>query len=75
MRSMVPAPIEPRFAYPVQQDVRKNYISIVNDAPEHQQAASTAPRPQPGTMKNFVGRLATVLKRRLPASPGPTITP
>ncbi|MBR0743591.1 hypothetical protein JQ582_06635 [Bradyrhizobium japonicum] len=75
MRSMVPAPIEPRFACPVQQDVRKNYISIVNDAPDHEQAASTAPRPQPGTMKDFVGRLATVLKRRLPAAPGPTITP
>jgi GTP1/Obg family GTP-binding protein len=51
----------------VQQDVRKNYISIVNDAPDHEQAAST--------MKDFVGRLATVLKRRLPAAPGPTITP
>jgi len=60
---------------PVQQDVRKNYISIVNDAPDREQAASTTPRPQPGTMKNFVGRLATVLKRRLPAAPGPTITP
>ncbi|MHC2292942.1 hypothetical protein [Bradyrhizobium barranii] len=59
----------------MQQDVRKNYISIVNDAPDHEQEASTAPRPQPGTMKDFVGRLATVLKRRLPAAPGPTITP
>ncbi|WP_441234939.1 hypothetical protein [Bradyrhizobium sp. 930_D9_N1_4] len=59
----------------MQQDVRKNYISIVNDAPENEQAADTAPQPQPGTMKDLFGRLAAVLKRRLPGTQGPTITP
>ena len=51
-----------------QQDVRKNYISIVNDAPESERTAGKAARSQPGTMKEFVGRLTAVLKRRLPGS-------
>lgn len=71
---MVPTSIEPRFACPVQQVVRKNYISIVNDLPDDEQAADIAARSQPGTMKDFVGRLATVLKRHLPGASGPTIT-
>ena len=49
-----------------QQDVRKNYIGIVSDATERERAAGTAARWQPGTMKDFVGRLTAVLKRRLP---------
>jgi hypothetical protein len=70
-----PATIEPRYACPVQQDVKKNYISILSDAPENEQAAGTAARSHPRTMKDFVGRLAAVLKSRLPGAPGPTITP
>lgn len=54
-----------------QQDVRKNYISIVNDAPESERATGAGARSQPGPMKDFVGRLTAVLKRRLP---GTTIT-
>ncbi|WP_130214229.1 hypothetical protein [Bradyrhizobium genosp. SA-3] len=50
-----------------QQDVRKNYISILNDAPESERAAGTA-QSQPGTMKDFVGRLTAMLKRRLPSA-------
>jgi hypothetical protein len=72
---MVAAPIEPRFACPVQQDVRKNYISIVSDAPETEQAAGTAARAQPGTVKDLVGRLTAALRRRLHGTPGPTIGP
>lgn len=54
-----------------QQDVRKNYISIVNDAPESERAAGRAARSRPVAMKDFVGRLTAVIKRRLPR---PTIT-
>jgi hypothetical protein len=54
-----------------QQDVRRNYISIVSDAIEHERSAGTAARSQPETMKDFVGRLTAVLKRRLPR---PTVT-
>jgi hypothetical protein len=48
-----------------QQDVRRNYISIVSDAIERERSAGTAARSQPETMKDFVGRLTAVLKRRL----------
>ena len=72
---MVPVPIEPRFACPVQQDVRKNYISIVNDAPAHEPPAGTASRSQPGTVKDLVGRITAALKRRLRGTSGPTMTP
>ena len=72
---MVPAPIEPRFACPVQQDVRKNYISIVSDAPGNEQPAGLAARAQPGTVKDFVARLTAALKRRFHGAPGPTVTP
>jgi len=71
---MVPVPIGAQgFACPVQQDVRKNYISIVNDGPVTEQAAGTATRP--GTVKDLVNRLAAVLKRRRPGVQGPTIAP
>jgi len=60
---------------PVQQDVKKNYISIVSDVPENEQAARTAARSHPGAVKDFVGRLTAVLKRRFPGAPGPTTTP
>jgi hypothetical protein len=60
---------------PVQQDVKKNYISILSDAPEHAQAADAATRPRAGTMRDFVGRLAAVLRRHFPGASGPTIAP
>ena len=69
-----PTAIEPRYACPVQQDVKKNYISILSEAPENEQAASTVARLHPGTVKDFVDRLAAVLKRRFPGASGPTIT-
>jgi len=47
----------------VQQDVRKNYISIVNDAPPNEQAADTVAWSRPGTVKDLVDRLAGALKR------------
>ncbi|MCS3731712.1 hypothetical protein [Bradyrhizobium betae] len=57
----------------MQQDVRKNYISIVNDAPANEPAADTLARSRPGTVKDLVDRLAAVLKRRLHGAAGPTI--
>ncbi|MCK1739802.1 hypothetical protein IVA80_02645 [Bradyrhizobium sp. 139] len=57
----------------MQQDVRKNYISVVNDGPEIEQAAG-APM-QPGTVKDLVNRLTAVLKRRLPGTQSSTIAP
>lgn len=59
----------------MQQDVKKNYISILSDAPEHAQAADAATRPHAGKMRDFVGRLAAVLKRHFPGASGPTIAP
>jgi hypothetical protein len=46
-----------------QQDSRKNYIGIVNDATDNEQIAESAARSQPRVMSYLVGRLATVLKR------------
>lgn len=57
----------------MQQDVRKNYISIVNDAPANEQAADTVARSRPGTVKDLVDRLAGALKRRLHRAASPTI--
>ncbi|MBR0817062.1 hypothetical protein [Bradyrhizobium liaoningense] len=59
----------------MQQDVRKNYISIVNDGPGTEQAAGTATRSRPGTVQDLVNRLTAVLKRRLPGAQSPTIAP
>lgn len=59
----------------MQQDVRKSYISIVNDGRETEQAARAPMRPQPGTIKDLVNRLTAVLKRRLPSAQSPTIAP
>ncbi|WP_128934935.1 hypothetical protein [Bradyrhizobium zhanjiangense] len=51
-----------------QQDVRKSYISIVNDARESERTAGTGARSQRGAVKDFVGRLTAMLKRRLPGA-------
>ncbi|MBR0717681.1 hypothetical protein [Bradyrhizobium liaoningense] len=47
-----------------QQDTRRNYIGIVNDATEEERAADTAARSQPHVVSDLVGRLAAALKRR-----------
>jgi hypothetical protein len=60
---------------PVQQSVKTNYISIVNDVPADAQATDAAGRSRPGTMKDVIGRLAAVLKRHLAGTPGPHDTP
>ncbi|WP_375310003.1 hypothetical protein WHZ77_22810 [Bradyrhizobium sp. A5] len=57
----------------MQQDVRKNYISIVNDASANEQAADTVARSRPGTVKDLVDRLAGALKRRLHGAASPPI--
>ena len=46
-----------------QQDARKNYIGLVNDATEEERLANGAARPRPRVMRYLAGRLAAVLKR------------
>jgi hypothetical protein len=52
-----------------QQDARKNYIGIVNDAAEEESPAGRSARAQPWAMSYLVGRLAAVLKRSGKAAP------
>jgi hypothetical protein len=46
-----------------QQDARKNYIGIVNDAAEEESLAGSSARAQPCAVSSLIGRLAAVLKR------------
>ncbi|MGY8664535.1 hypothetical protein Q3C01_19585 [Bradyrhizobium sp. UFLA05-109] len=46
-----------------QQDGRKNYIGLVNDASDEERVAAGAARSQPRVVNYLVGRLAAVLKR------------
>lgn len=52
-----------------QQDARKNYIGIVNDAAKEESPAGRSARAQPWAMSYLVGRLAAVLKRSGKAAP------
>ena len=52
-----------------QQDARKNYIGIVNDAAEEESLAGSSARAQPSVVSYLVGRLAIVLKRASKAAP------
>jgi Flp pilus assembly pilin Flp len=52
-----------------QQDARKNYIGIVNDAAEEESLAGSSARAQPSVVSYLVGRLAIVLKRPGKAAP------
>ncbi|MBM7481455.1 hypothetical protein ABIB75_004423 [Bradyrhizobium sp. GM2.2] len=52
-----------------QQDARKNYIGIVNDAAEEESLAGSSARAQPSVVSYLVGRLAIVLKRSSKAAP------
>ena len=60
---MVALLIEPGSLVVQQQDARKNYIGIVNDATDEERIAESAARSQPHVMSYLVGRLAAVLKR------------
>ena len=60
---MVALLIEPGSLVVQQQDARKNYIGIVNDATDEERIAESAARSQPHVMSSLVGRLAAVLKR------------
>lgn len=60
---------------PVQQEVRKNYIGIVNDTTDDERVADAAARRRPRMMGYLVGRLADVLKLRRKGAPGRSITP
>ena len=46
-----------------QQNARKNYIGIVDDAADEEQIAESAARSQPRVVSYLVGRLTAVLKR------------
>jgi hypothetical protein len=46
-----------------QQDVKKNYIGIVNDTTEEERLAGSAAQSQPRVMSYLVRRLAAMLKR------------
>ncbi|QPF89542.1 hypothetical protein [Bradyrhizobium commune] len=53
------------------QEVRKNYIGLVNDTSEDEQTADTALRSQPHVIAYLLGRLADALKGRHKGTPGP----
>lgn len=56
-----------------QQDVRKNYIGLVNDATEEERHADSAARSRPRVMSYLARRLAAVLRRPVKAVPGRSI--
>jgi len=51
-----------------QQDARKNYIGLVNDATEEERLADSAARSPPRVMSYLAGRLAAVLRRSVKAA-------
>ncbi len=56
-----------------QQDARKNYIGLVNDATEEERLADNAARSQPPVMSYLAKRLAAVLRRPVKADAGRAI--
>jgi hypothetical protein len=56
-----------------QQDARKNYIGLVNDATEEERLADSAARSRPRVMNYLAGRLAAVLRRPAKAAQGRAI--
>jgi hypothetical protein len=56
-----------------QQDVRKNYIGLVNDATEEERLADSATQSRPRVMSYLARRLAAVLRRPVKAAPGRSI--
>ena len=56
-----------------QQDARKNYIGVVNDATEEERLADSAARSRPRVMSYLAGRLAAVLRRSVKAASRRTI--
>jgi hypothetical protein len=56
-----------------QQDARKNYIGLVNDATEEEHFADSAARSRPRVMSYLARRLAAVLRRPAKAAPGRSI--
>lgn len=60
---------------PVQQEVRKNYIGIVNDTTDDERVADAAARTRPRMMGYLFGRLADVLKLQRKGAPGRSIAP
>ncbi|MDN4983199.1 hypothetical protein KUL72_25000 [Bradyrhizobium arachidis] len=57
-----------------QQDVRKNYIGIVNETAEDERIADAAVRAQAHVVGYLIGRLAAALGRPPKAAPGRTTT-
>ncbi|WP_349531228.1 hypothetical protein [Bradyrhizobium sp. NAS80.1] len=56
-----------------QQDARKNYIGLVNDATEEERLADSAARLRPRVMSYLARRLAAMLRRSVEAAPGRSI--
>jgi hypothetical protein len=53
-----------------QQDARRNYIGLVNDAAEEERLADSAARSRPHVIGYLAGCLAAVLRRPVKAGPG-----
>ena len=56
-----------------QQEVRRNYIGLVNDTTEDERVANATKRSQPHVVLDLVNRLADALIRRRKSAPGRTI--
>jgi hypothetical protein len=56
-----------------QQEARKNYIGLVNDATEEERLADGAARSHPRVMSYLAGRLAAVLRRQPKTAQGRAI--